>query len=79
MLDTICSPVERNDILYQWKTDEHLLRRNGDCYNEFCSHAAARDDGKLYFEGIYFYRALCFFYNLSRNGRCPARRRRFAT
>ena len=24
MLDTICSPVERNDILYQWKTDEHL-------------------------------------------------------
>ena len=26
MLDTICSPVERNDILYQWKTDEHLLR-----------------------------------------------------
>ena len=28
MLDTICSPVERNDILYQWKTDEHLLRRN---------------------------------------------------
>lgn len=38
MLDTICSPVERNDILYQWKTDEHLLRRNtfiGDCYNEF--------------------------------------------
>ena len=38
MLDTICSPEERNDILYQWKTDEHLLRRNtfiGDCYNEF--------------------------------------------
>ena len=38
MLDTICSPVERNNILYQWKTDEHLLRRNtfiGDRYNEF--------------------------------------------
>ena len=38
MLDTICSPEERNDILYQWKTDEHLLNRNkfiGDCYNEF--------------------------------------------
>ena len=28
MLDTICNPTERNDILYQWKTDEHLLRRN---------------------------------------------------
>ena len=38
MLDSICSPEERNDILYQWKTDEHLLRRNkfiGDGYNEF--------------------------------------------
>ena len=28
MLDTICNPTERNDILYQWKTDEHLLNRN---------------------------------------------------
>ena len=38
MLDTICSPVERNQILYQWKTDEHLMRRNtfiGDLYNQF--------------------------------------------
>ena len=38
MLDTICNPTERNDILYQWKTDEHLLRRNefiGNLYNEF--------------------------------------------
>ena len=38
MLDSICSPVERNDILYQWKNDAHLLRRNtfiGDLYNEF--------------------------------------------
>ena len=28
MLDSICSPVERDRILYQWKEDEHLLRRN---------------------------------------------------
>ena len=38
MLDTICSPEERNDVLYQWKTDQHLLKRNsfiGDCYNDF--------------------------------------------
>ena len=38
MLDTICSPVERNEILYQWRQDEHLLRRNefiGNLYNEF--------------------------------------------
>ena len=24
MLDSICSPIERNSILYQWKDDEHL-------------------------------------------------------
>ena len=28
MLDTICEPQERNDVLYQWKEDEHLLARN---------------------------------------------------
>ena len=67
MLDTICSPEERNDILYQWKTDEHLLNRNkfiGDCYNEFHEK---RD--KFSLEGIYFYSGFMFFYNLSRNGK----------
>lgn len=66
MLDTICSPVERSDILYQWKTDEHLLRRNtfiGDVLQrvsgeEGRSHAAARDDGKLYFGGHLFLQRL---------------------
>ena len=79
MLDTICSPEERNDILYQWKTDGHLLRRNtfiGDCYNEFQS----RQDGftlmktaiaNYILEGIYFYSGFMFFYNLSRNGKMP--------
>ncbi|MCR5077570.1 MAG: ribonucleotide-diphosphate reductase subunit beta [Prevotella sp.] len=77
MLDTICSPEERNDILYQWKTDEHLLRRNkfiGDCYNEFHEK---RDKFSLMktlianfiLEGIYFYSGFMFFYNLSRNGK----------
>ena len=28
MLDSICSPEKRNEILYQWKTDGHLLKRN---------------------------------------------------
>ena len=63
MLDTICSPEQRNDILYQWKTDEHLLRRNtfiGDCYNEFHE----KQDrfaliktciANFILEGIYFY------------------------
>ena len=79
MLDTICSPVERNDILYQWRTDEHLLRRNtfiGNCYNEF---QVKRDSFTLLrvmmanfiLEGIYFYSGFMFFYNLSRNGKMP--------
>ena len=79
MLDTICSPVERNDILYQWKNDEHLLRRNtfiGDCYNEF----QIKNDpltllrvmmANCILEGIYFYSGFMFFYNLSRNGKMP--------
>lgn len=79
MLDSICSPEERNDILYQWKTDEHLLRRNkfiGDCYNEFLEQ---RDlftlvktcMANFILEGIYFYSGFMFFYNLSRNGKMP--------
>ena len=79
MLDTICSPEERNDILYQWKTDEHLLNRNrfiGDCYNAFVDN---KDDRTLLkvlmanyiLEGVYFYCGFMFFYNLSRNGKMP--------
>ncbi len=79
MLDTICSPVERNEILYQWKDDEHLLRRNtfiGDLYNEF----QERQDSlgllrvlmaNYILEGIYFYSGFMFFYNLGRGGRMP--------
>ena len=73
MLDTICSPEERMDILYQWKTDEHLLKRNtfiGDCYNEFQTKKDARTLLKVMManyvlEGIYFYSGFMFFYNLS--------------
>jgi ribonucleoside-diphosphate reductase beta chain len=79
MLDTICSPDERNDILYQWKTDEHLLARNtfiGDLYNAFQTD---KDDFTLLkvlvanyiLEGIYFYSGFMFFYNLGRNGKMP--------
>ena len=79
MLDTICSPVERNDILYQWKTDEHLLRRNtfiGNCYNEFQEQKDAPTllrvmMANFILEGIYFYSGFMFFYNLSRNGKMP--------
>ena len=69
MLDTICSPVERNDILYQWKTDEHLLRRNtfiGNCYNEFQERKDAPTllrvmMANYILEGIYFYSGFMFF------------------
>ena len=79
MLDSICSPVERDRILYQWKEDSHLLQRNtfiGDLYNEF---QEKKDDVTLLrvmmanyiLEGIYFYSGFMFFYNLGRNGKMP--------
>lgn len=79
MLDTICSPVERNQILYQWKTDEHLMRRNtfiGDLYNQFQENQTPEALLKVLManyilEGIYFYSGFMFFYNLSRNGKMP--------
>lgn len=79
MLDTICSPTQRDDILYQWKTDEHLLRRNtfiGDLYNEFQIRKDAFTLLKVMManyilEGIYFYSGFMFFYNLARNGKMP--------
>ena len=69
MLDSICSPQERTDILYQWKDDERLLNRNkfiGDLYNDFQTHRDGRqfdenDDGELYTGGYFtFIPALCF-------------------
>ncbi len=79
MLDTICSPEERNDILYQWKTDEHLLKRNefiGNIYNSFQQKKDAGTllkvmMGNYILEGIYFYSGFMFFYNLARNGKMP--------
>ncbi|WP_071147682.1 ribonucleotide-diphosphate reductase subunit beta [Bacteroides ihuae] len=79
MLDTICSPEERAAILYQWKDDEYLLKRNkfiGDIYNEFQLN---KESGQLLktlvanyvLEGIYFYAGFMFFYNLGRNGKMP--------
>lgn len=77
MLDTICSPEERTDILYQWREDEHLLKRNrfiGDLYNEFQLHKDAKHLMKVMIanyilEGIYFYSGFMFFYNLGRNSK----------
>lgn len=79
MLDTICSPEERNDILYQWKDDEHLLARNkfiGNLYNEFVNDKSALALVKVavanyILEGVYFYSGFMFFYNLGRNNKMP--------
>ena len=79
MLDSICSPVERDRILYQWKEDEHLLRRNtfiGNLYNEF---QEKKDDVTLLrvimanyiLEGIYFTAGSCFFITWEGAARCP--------
>lgn len=86
MLDTICSPVERNDILYQWKTDEHLLRRNtfiGDCYNEFQERKDAPTllrvmMANYIWRASIFTAALCSSTISPEMGRCPVRRRRSA-
>lgn len=77
MLDSICSPDERSDILYQWKHDKRLLSRNtfiGDLYNEFQTSRDALTLVKTLvanyiLEGIYFYSGFMFFYNLGRNGK----------
>ena len=79
MLDSICSPEKRNEILYQWKDDEILLNRNkfiGDLYNEFINnptkHTLLKTIMANYIlEGIYFYSGFMFFYNLERNGKMP--------
>ena len=77
MLDTICSPIERNDILYQWKNDKRLLKRNefiGNTYNAFLEHKDPLSFLKVLvanyiLEGIYFYSGFMFFYNLARNNK----------
>ena len=79
MLDTICSPEKRNDILYQWKDDKILLQRNkfiGDLYNNFLEEPTEKNLIKTLManyilEGIYFYSGFMFFYNLERNGKMP--------
>ena len=79
MLDSICSPEERNEILFQWKDDAILLQRNkfiGELYNNFLREPNKYNLVKTIManyilEGIYFYSGFMFFYNLERNGKMP--------
>lgn len=76
MLDSICSPEKRTEILYQFRDDEHLLARNeyiGNLYNEFMLDPSRENLVKTcvanyILEGIYFYSGFMFFYNLGRIG-----------
>ncbi|MDD7593427.1 MAG: ribonucleotide-diphosphate reductase subunit beta [Peptoniphilaceae bacterium] len=77
MLDSIVEPNQRDEILYQWRDDEHLLKRNkfiGDQYNAFQIDPTVDNFMRVMvanyiLEGIYFYSGFMFFYNLARNGR----------
>ena len=77
MMDSICSPAKRDEILYQWKFDEHLLKRNefiGNQYNAFLKykdkeHLVKTMMANYILEGIYFYSGFMFFYNLGRMGK----------
>ncbi|EFI42326.1 MULTISPECIES: ribonucleotide-diphosphate reductase subunit beta [Peptoniphilus] len=79
ILDTIASPEERTEILYQWRDDEHLLNRNkfiGNIYNDFVENHTKETYmktvmGNYILEGIYFYSGFMFFYNLGRMGKMP--------
>ena len=79
MLDTICEPQGRDEVLYQWKNDEFLLRRNtfiGDAYNHFYQERTAENlmrtiVANYILEGVYFYSGFMFFYNLGRNNLMP--------
>lgn len=79
MLDTICEPQQRNEVLYQWKDDEHLLHRNtfiGNAYNHFYNEKTPENlmrtiVANYILEGVYFYSGFMFFYNLGRNNQMP--------
>lgn len=79
ILDSICSPDERTEILYQWKDDPVLLARNkfiGDKYNDFYNDPTSHNFAKTLIanyilEGIYFYSGFMFFYALGRIGKMP--------
>lgn len=79
MLDSFCSPEQRTEILYQWKEDPRLLKRNefiGSLYNEFIEQRTPFQLMKTLManyilEGVYFYSGFMFFYNLGRIGIMP--------
>lgn len=79
ILDTICSPEERTEILYQYVNDKILLERNKYITDQYAGFLNDKTKANLMhalianyiLEGIYFYSGFMFFYNLGRNGKMP--------
>ncbi len=86
MLDTICSPWSAMTSSTNGKRTSICCAATpslGTATTSFRSGSAPTllrvMMANYILEGIYFYSGFMFFYNLSRNGKMPARRRRFAT
>ena len=79
ILDTVFDADERDEILYTWSHDKVLLDRisyiadNFNKFNENPNDETFLDAviSTYILEGIYFYTAFSFFYNLARNGKMP--------
>lgn len=77
ILDSIWTPEERDQILYDWSQDKKFLERidfiakNFNRFNEKPNEETFIDAviSTYILEGIYFYTAFTFFYNLARNGK----------
>lgn len=80
ILDTVTNPITRDTIYDQWRTDEHLLKRNtfiAGIYEKF-NREPETDNflrvimANYILEGIYFYSGFSFFYTLARQGKMTA-------
>lgn len=77
ILDSVVSAEIRDSIYNEWRTDEHLLKRNQfitDRYEEFINHPSDENLIKtvmanFILEGVYFYSGFSFFYALGRQGK----------
>lgn len=80
ILDTVTNPITRDKIYDEWRTDEHLLKRNrfiADIYQNFSDNPSEINFiytimANYILEGIYFYSGFSFFYTLARQGKMSA-------
>lgn len=77
ILDSVVRADVRDAIYNEWRTDEHLLRRNQfitDRYEEFINQPSDENLVKtvmanFILEGLYFYSGFSFFFALGRQGK----------